>query len=73
MATQRKPPPIPNDIIVFGLDETGRPHAARFPGFNASLVEKLAESLKLRLLKAETEAQKAVAKKTAARQVTRGW
>ena len=54
-------------IVVFGRDEAGKPHASWFDAASADLALKAADLMNMRVLKVETEEQKALA-----RQMTRG-
>lgn len=54
-------------LIVFGRDEAGKPHASWFDAASADLALKAADLMQMRVLKVETEEQKALA-----RQMTRG-
>src|SRR6266702_4137930 len=44
-------------VVLFGLDEAGKPRAASFPAAQAGLAIKAAERLKLHVLKVRNEAQ----------------
>jgi len=59
--TKTKPPTSTPVVILFGLDDTNRPHAASFFAAHAALAEKAAQSLKLKVLKIETAEQAALA------------
>jgi hypothetical protein len=50
--TKPKPPATTETktLVVLGLDEKGKPHAARFAGANTALVTKAAEALKLKVI-----------------------
>jgi len=50
-------------LIVFGLDDTKRPHASTFPAHDAELAEKAAGLMGMAALRLATEAQKALAAK----------
>jgi hypothetical protein len=50
-------------LIVFGLDETRRPHASTFPAHEAELAEKAAGLMGMAALRLATDAQKALAAK----------
>lgn len=49
-------------IILFGRDSAGKPRASWFDAASADLATKAAEQMHLRILKVETEEQKAVAR-----------
>src|SRR6266508_5226815 len=48
-------------VVLFGLDEAGKPRAAAFPAAQAGLAIKAAERLKLHVLKVRDQAQSGVA------------
>jgi len=50
-------------LIVFGLDDTKRPHASAFPAHEADLAEKAAGLMGMTALRLATDAQKALAAK----------
>lgn len=50
-------------LIVFGLDDTKRPHASAFPAHEAELAEKAAGLMGMTALRLATDAQKALAAK----------
>lgn len=50
-------------VVVFGLDETGKPHASAFNQSDAALATKAAALMGMKLLPVQTEAQKALASK----------
>lgn len=52
-------------LVVFGIDPSGKPRAARFVGANAKLVAKAAQAMELKVAEAATEAQAEIAKKLA--------
>ena len=49
-------------LVVFGRDEGGKPRASWFDAVSADLARKAADLMKMRVLKIETEEQKAVAR-----------
>ena len=50
-ATHRQTDPSsPTPVVLFGVDENGKPKAARFPETQADLATKAAEHLKLHVL-----------------------
>src|SRR5829696_5117738 len=64
--------PVPADaqpsepcIVVFGRDEAGKPHASWFDAESAELAIKAADLMQMRVLKVETEEQKALARQLA--------
>src|SRR4051812_8307739 len=64
--------PIPTDtrpsepcLVVFGRDEAGKPHASWFDAQSADLAVKAADLMNMRVLKVETEEQKALARQLA--------
>ena len=64
--------PVPADaqpsepcIVVFGRDEAGKPHASWFDAASADLALKAADLMQMRVLKVETEEQKALARQLA--------
>ncbi|WP_157182300.1 hypothetical protein [Methylobacterium sp. WSM2598] len=48
-------------LIVFGLDNSGRPHAARFDVHEAALAQRAAETLRMQTLAVTTEELRAEA------------
>jgi hypothetical protein len=50
-------------LIVFGLDHARKPHASRFKPDEASLAEKAAGLMGMRLLRTTTDEQRALAAK----------
>jgi len=52
-------------LVVFGRDEAGKPRASWFDAMSADLASKAADLMKMRVLKIETEEQKAVARQLA--------
>jgi hypothetical protein len=52
-------------LVVFGRDEAGKPHASWFDAESADLAIKAAELMQMRVLRVETEEQKAVARQLA--------
>ncbi|MBM6596504.1 hypothetical protein [Microvirga pudoricolor] len=48
-------------LIVFGLDETGKPHASWFDEADAPLAEKAAGLMKMKILRLSTDEQKKLA------------
>src|SRR5215210_1782180 len=52
-------------IVVFGRDEAGKPHASWFDAQSADLAVKAADLMNMRVLKIETEEQKALARQLA--------
>ena len=52
-------------LIVFGRDEAGKPHASWFDAQSADLALKAADLMQMRVLKVETEEQKALARQLA--------
>ena len=52
-------------VVVFGRDEAGKPHASWFDAESAELAIKAAELMQMRVLKVETEEQKALARQLA--------
>ena len=52
-------------LIVFGRDEAGKPHASWFDAQSAELALKAADLMNMRVLKVETEEQKALARQLA--------
>ena len=52
-------------VVVFGRDEAGKPHASWFDADSAELAVKAAELMQMRVLKVETEEQKALARQLA--------
>ena len=51
------------DLIVLGMDEAGKPKAARFPSGHDSLVAKAAKAMNLAVCKADGEVLAELAKK----------
>src|SRR5689334_19748368 len=49
-------------VIVFGRDEAGKPHASWFDADSAELAIKAADLMNMRILRVETEEQKALAR-----------
>jgi hypothetical protein len=49
-------------IVVFGRDEAGKPHASWFDAASADLAIKAADLMNMRVLRVETEEQKALAR-----------
>src|SRR5215207_3516310 len=49
-------------LVVFGRDPAGKPRASWFDAASADLARKAADLMKMRVLKIETEEQKAVAR-----------
>src|SRR5215210_523339 len=52
-------------LVVFGRDEAGKPHASWFDAQSADLAIKAADLMNMRVLKIETEEQKALARQLA--------
>jgi hypothetical protein len=52
-------------LVVFGRDEAGKPHASWFDAQSAELAVKAAELMQMRVLKVETEEQRAIARQLA--------
>ena len=52
-------------LIVFGRDDAGKPRASWFDVGSAGLAAKAADLMKMRVLRVETEEQKAVARQLA--------
>src|SRR5829696_7503888 len=52
-------------VVVFGRDEAGKPHASWFDAENAELAIKAADLMNMRVLRVETEEQKALARQLA--------
>jgi len=52
-------------IVVFGRDEAGKPHASWFDAASAELAIKAADLMNMRVLRVETEEQKALARQLA--------
>ena len=52
-------------LIVFGHDDAGKPRASWFDAGSADLASKAADLMKMRVLRVETEEQKAVARQLA--------
>src|SRR3954469_7013739 len=52
-------------VVVFGRDEAGKPHASWFDAESADLAIKAADLMNMRVLKVETEEQKALARQLA--------
>ena len=52
-------------LIVFGRDDAGKPRASWFDAGSADLAAKAADLMKMRVLRVETEEQKAVARQLA--------
>src|SRR5215203_6779694 len=52
-------------LVVFGRDDAGKPRASWFDAMSADLASKAADLMKMRVLKIETEEQKAVARQLA--------
>jgi hypothetical protein len=52
-------------LVVFGRDEAGRPRASWFDAQSADLAIKAAELMQMRVLRVETEEQKALARQLA--------
>ena len=52
-------------LIVFGHDDAGKPRASWFDAGSAGLAAKAADLMKMRVLRVETEEQKAVARQLA--------
>ena len=52
-------------LVVFGHDDAGKPRASWFDAGSAGLAAKAADLMKMRLLRVETEEQKAVARQLA--------
>jgi hypothetical protein len=52
-------------LIVFGRDDAGKPRASWFDAGSAGLAAKAADLMKMRVLRVETEEQKAVARQLA--------
>jgi hypothetical protein len=52
-------------LVVFGRDGAGKPRASWFDALSADLATKAADLMKMRVLKIETEEQKAVARELA--------
>ena len=50
-------------VVVFGLDEAGKPHASAFEAGNARLAKNAAALMGMRVLRPNTEEQRAVAAK----------
>ena len=50
---------------MFGRDEAGKPHASWFDAQSADLAVKAADLMNMRVLRVETEEQKAVARQLA--------
>ena len=57
--------PSDSCLIVFGRDEAGKPHASWFDAASADLALKAADLMQMRVLKVETEEQKALARQLA--------
>jgi hypothetical protein len=64
--------PVPADtqlsepcLVVFGRDEAGKPHASWFDAETADLAVNAAKLMQMRVLKVETEEQKALARQLA--------
>src|SRR5829696_4866454 len=64
--------PVPADaqpsepsIVVFGRDEAGKPHASWSDAESADLAIKAAELMQMRVLRVETEEQRAIARQLA--------
>jgi hypothetical protein len=64
--------PVPADtqpsepsIVVFGRDDAGKPHASWFDAQSADLAIKAADLMNMRVLRVETEEQKALARQLA--------
>src|SRR5687768_8705615 len=60
-ATQPSEP----SVVLFGRDEAGKPHASWFDAESAELAIKAAELMQMRVLRVETEEQKALARQLA--------
>jgi hypothetical protein len=54
-STETRPTPPPAALIVFGRDDTGRPHASQFSEADAELAEKAAELMGMRTLRVTTD------------------
>ena len=54
------------DLIVLGMDEAGKPKAARFPSGHDSVVAKAAKAMNLAVCKADGEVLAELAEKAAA-------
>src|SRR5215211_6247036 len=52
-------------VVVFGRDEAGKPHASWFDAESAELAVKAAQLMQMRVLKVETEEQRAIARQLA--------
>ena len=52
-------------LVVFGRDDAGKPRASWFDAGSADLASKAADLMKMRVLRLETEEQKAVARQLA--------
>ena len=52
-------------LVVFGRDDAGKPRASWFDAGSAGLAAKAADLMKMRVLRVETEEQKAVARQLA--------
>src|SRR4051794_17153459 len=52
-------------LVVFGRDDAGKPRASWFDAGSAGLASKAADLMKMRVLRVETEEQKAVARQLA--------
>ena len=52
-------------LVVFGRDDAGKPRASWFDAGSADLASKAADLMKMRVLRVETEEQKAVARQLA--------
>jgi hypothetical protein len=52
-------------LVVFGRDDAGKPRASWFDAGSADLASKAADLMKMRILRLETEEQKAVARQLA--------
>jgi hypothetical protein len=50
-------------IVLFGLDDRGKPHASAFDAANAELAQKAAGLMGMRVLRPETDDQRALAAK----------
>ena len=50
-------------VVVFGRDDAGRPHASAFDATTAELAEKAAGLMGMRVLRLETDEQRALAAK----------
>jgi hypothetical protein len=58
----RATPPSEPSLVVFGRDGTGKPHAWWFDTRSADLTTKAADLMKMRVVRVETEEQKALAR-----------